>query len=93
MKASDLQLSDVRSILRMFIKKIGLGFHPDTDFNDYVCRDTGEPSLTLAMAYVWNDYLDACFGACEREGVDIYEESMNIARELFPIVDELFPAE
>ena len=93
MESSDLQLSDVRILLRMFIETIGIGFHPDDDFNDYVCRETGEPSLPPFVANVWNYYLDACFGACEREGVDIYEESMKIARELFPILDELFPAE
>lgn len=84
MKASDLNMGDVRSVLRVFAKRIGRGFHPDTDFKDYVRRDTGEPSLTPAMAYVWNGYMDACFGACERDGADIYEMANEIVDELFP---------
>ena len=74
--------NDLREMLTEVIGYLGWAFHPDDPMTDYVCRDTGEPSYTPEEAKRLDELIDEAFDFCEKEGIDIYELSMEISKEL-----------
>ncbi len=52
---------------------IGMGFHPDTDFADYINRDTGAQLYSSNEAMVLNNLLDNAFLVL---GDQIYTEGL-----------------
>lgn len=73
---------DLRALLTEVIGYLGWAFHPDNSMMDYVCRDTSEPSYTPEEAKRLDLLMDEAFGFCEQHGIDIYELSMEISKEL-----------
>lgn len=73
---------DLRALLTEVIGYLGWAFHPDNSMTDYVRRDTGEPSYTTEEALRLDILMDEAFDFCEQHGVDIYELSMEISKEL-----------
>lgn len=73
---------DLRSMLTEVIDYLGWAFHPDNQMTDYVRRDTGEPSYILKEAKRLDSLMDEAFDFCEQHGLDIYELSMEISKEL-----------
>jgi hypothetical protein len=65
-------VADVEAFFQHLINKESLNFHPDEDFRNYINLATHLPSYTLDEANLRNELMDACFGICEIEGVDIY---------------------
>lgn len=82
----DFGISEMPFTMRIVIRSVGRGFHPDTDFEDYIRTGDGQPMCDKPTATILNEWLRLCFVVCEYENVDIYEMANNI-------VDELFPAE
>ena len=74
--------NDLRSMLTEVIGYIGWAFHPDDSMTNYFYRDTGEPSYNLEGAQRLDLLMDEAFDFCEQHGVDIYELSMEISKEL-----------
>lgn len=74
--------NDLRALLTEVISYLGWAFHPDDSMTDYVRRDTGEPSYTLEEAVKLDNLMDEAFDFCEQHGIDIYELSMEISKEL-----------
>ncbi len=74
--------NDLRLMLTEVISYLGWGFHPDNSMTDYVHRDTGEPSYTPAEAERLDALMDEAFGFCQQHGIDIYELSLEISKEL-----------
>ena len=74
--------NDLQALLTEVISYLGWAFHPDDSMTDYVYRDTGEPSYTPAEAQRLDYLMDEAFDFCELHGVDIYELSMEISKEL-----------
>lgn len=58
---------------RVVKDELGLGFHPDTPFGDYVCIETGERAFTDGKALLLNEESGKMFELCELAGLDIYE--------------------
>lgn len=50
-----------RIFLRWAIKTVGMGFHPDTGFDDYVVCKTGERTFSKEDAYRCDIELNAAF--------------------------------
>lgn len=73
---------DLRALLTEVISYLGWAFHPDDSMTEYVRRDTGEPSYTPEEAQRLNNLMDEAFDFCEQRGIDIYELSMGISKEL-----------
>jgi hypothetical protein len=55
-----------------------LAFHPDTDFSEYVNKNTAQPTFTSEEAALYNQLLDSAVYFCEQRKLDIYAISMNI---------------
>ena len=51
---------------------IGMGFHPDDVFGDYI-KDNGERAFSDEDAAMLNQYMNECFIICEQNNADIYE--------------------
>jgi len=73
---------DLRDLLTEVTSYLGWGFHPDTPMTDYVRMDTGEPSYTKEEAERLDFLMDEAFDFCEVHGIDIYELSMEICKEM-----------
>ena len=69
-------LQDVEKFLRYLIEpqglSIGMGFHPDDYFCDYVNND-GERAFSDEDAATLNKYMEQCFAVCEQNDADIYD--------------------
>lgn len=69
-------LQDVERFLRYVIEpqglSIGMGFHPDDDFGDYI-KENGERAFSDEDAATLNKYMNDCFIICEQNNADIYE--------------------
>lgn len=74
--------NDLRALLTEVISYLGWAFHPDDPMTDYVYRDTGEPSYTPEEAKRLDLLMGEAFDFCSQQGVDIYEASMEICKEL-----------
>ena len=74
--------NDLWALLTEVISFLGWAFHPDDPMTDYVRRDTGEPSYSPEEAERLDSLMDESFDFCEQHGVDIYELSMEISKEL-----------
>lgn len=75
--------NDLCEMLTEVISYLGWAFHPDDPMTDYVRRDTGEPSYTSEEAEKLDALMDEAFGFCDLQGLDIYELSMEICKELY----------
>ena len=69
-------LQDVEKFLRYVIEpqglSIGMGFHPDDDFGDYI-KENGERAFSDEDVATLNMYMNDCFSVCEQNDADIYE--------------------
>lgn len=79
---------DLRALLTEVIGYLGWAFHPDNSMTDYIRRDTGEPSYTIEEAKRLDCLMEEAFDFCEQHGIDIYELSMEISKELY---GDIFP--
>lgn len=63
--------------LKHCVLRLGLGFHPDSDFHDYVCN--GKRVFTIPQANMLNNQLLNIFDRFEARGLDIYEYVVNLS--------------
>ena len=66
-------IEDVEQLVRYIYDELGVNFHPDDDFNDYINSETKEATFNIEDAKILNSLIDDCFKVCERENVDFYE--------------------
>lgn len=69
----------------IFNLKLGIGFHPDTDFEDYIFKQgekEGKKAFTKQEAEELNKTLAECFEQCKKEGADIYRIALKKANPL-----------
>lgn len=80
-----------REMVAHFIKcciydlNLGIGFHPDTDFNDYIYKSGKQENMRCfcqsdAMHLNW--HIEQCFDECNKLDLDIYEIALEIAQPL-----------
>ena len=70
-------MDDVEIFTKELIEE-GDNIHPDDDFRDLINTETNEPSFTEEEAEIRNKLMEQCFEVCEKNGVDIYDFSMEI---------------
>lgn len=63
--------------LRHCVLRLGLGFHPDTDFHDYV-NANGKRTYPIPAANMLNNQLLDVFERFEARGIDIYQYVMDL---------------
>jgi hypothetical protein len=68
---------DVNVFAKQLIAE-GVSFHPDNDFNDIINLETNESTYSPEEAQKRNELMSQCFAICEKEGLDIYDISMEI---------------
>lgn len=71
-------IEDVKSFAKQLIAE-GVSFHPDDDFNDYVNFKENKPTYIKEEADLRNDLMSKCFEVCEKEGVDIYDVTLEVS--------------
>ena len=71
-------LTDVEAFAAILKEEIGLGFHPDDPFEDYINIETKEAIYTPDQARLRNELIEQAFDVCEKEGLDIYETTGRI---------------
>ena len=57
--------------VRQLVFFMGIGFHPDTPFSDYVVPD-GKPSFTAEQCEALESGLSAAWRILDREGFNLY---------------------
>ena len=65
-------ISDVKQFAKLLKAELGLGFHPDDPFEDYINFQTREFTYSPKEAKLRNELIDQSFQVCTREQVDIY---------------------
>jgi len=61
-----------QAVVRKLIKKLGLGFHPDTPISDYVETRTGKPSFSPAETQRLQRQIDCAFQTLGVPGIHDY---------------------
>lgn len=75
----------VKDQLTKFIDIIGVGFHPDTYFSDYVDFAKNKPLFTPNECRNMDNQMNECFAMCEKYGLDIYSIALSIMSAKFPL--------
>ena len=65
--------TDVALFVRALVQWVGPGFHPDTDFNDYVKGETNVPSYSKKQASRLNAKLDRAIAVLSDGEEDVYD--------------------
>mgnify|MGYP007069914219 FL=1 len=61
---------EVRDFFSHIVNDLGINFHPDDDFKNYVSYTTGERTMDDAQAELYNRLMDEAFEVC---GEEVYE--------------------
>ena len=83
MKTFNIQtMQDVEQFLRYVIEPnglaLGMGFHPDNDFADYIKKEDGKKAFSNDEAKTLNEMANKCFDICEKQNADIYALALDI---------------
>jgi hypothetical protein len=86
MKMQDLQTSqDVQRFFEYIIYDLGINFHVDTPFSDYVYNYNDKPCFTNKEALRLQIMMEKSFEICDIENVDIYELALNTLQSFIKI--------
>lgn len=66
-------INQVISFADHLVKNLGVNFHPDNDFDEYINLETKEPSFTDEEVAIGNMLMNECCEVCEKDGVNVYE--------------------
>lgn len=66
-------ITHVEMFVKYLYEDLGLNFHPDDDFKDYINDVTKEKIFNEADANIYNNLVDDCFNVCEKNDVDFYK--------------------
>jgi len=75
-------VDEARRYIRALVRWVGTGFHPDTDFHDYVRGDSGQRSFEARDADALNADLDRAIRAMNAAGIDPVEIALPVQRRL-----------
>ena len=63
-------VEEVENFFNHIVNELGINFHPDDDFKNYICYETGERTMDDEQAGLYNRLMDEAFDVC---GEDVYE--------------------
>lgn len=78
--AKECALHGVTEELKKMTQDVGIGFHPDTDFNDYISVYTGKRLFFKKTAKVLNARLQECFDLANKYELDVYEIALSVRK-------------
>ena len=64
---------DVAKFFYWIVFEVGINFHPDDSFKDYVNYVTKEPTFTSEQADYYDEVMEKCFKVCKKKHRDIYQ--------------------
>lgn len=70
----------------IYVLNLGIGFHPDTPFNDYINTYTRKRIFTDDEAEKLDTTLAECSGVCKKLDLDIYGITKEIMQ---PLLDKI----
>ena len=76
-------MEDVYAFIDFVTRVLGGGFHPDTDFTDYIARTNNGTTHRIfneRVAARYNKMLDQAFNICNHADVDIYKIAIDMFR-------------
>lgn len=74
--------TEAAAFVRALVRWVGPGFHPDTDFNDYVRGETSARSYSKKQAARLNAKLDRAIAALSQGDEDVYEIAAPVQHDL-----------
>ena len=77
-------VEEVKDFFRHIVYDLGINFHPDDDFKEYVDYATGERTMDDNQAELYNRLMDEAFDACEDEEM-VYEIGYDLLKERLQI--------
>jgi len=83
--AKDCAIHGVTEEIKYFVSLVGIGFHPDTDFEEYLNYRGTKPRFGKRLIKTLNARLDECFDMCKKYDLDIYGISMEVVK---PLINE-----
>lgn len=66
----------------IFNLDLGIGFHPDTNFNEYITSKNNKRVFTKSEAEELNNTLAECFEQCDKLKLDIYGLALEVCEPL-----------
>jgi hypothetical protein len=79
MKAQDLQtIQDVQKFFEHIVYDLGINFHIDTPFSDYVNYKDNKAMMSKSEAIKYEVIMSKAIDICNAEGVDEYELGLDI---------------
>lgn len=70
--AKECALHGVTEEIKYFVYIVGVGFHPDNNFHEYVLGKNDLPLFTRKEAIQLDIRLDECISMCNKYDIDIY---------------------
>jgi hypothetical protein len=77
-------VDDVQAFFHHLVYERHVNFHPDNNFEDYVCYEDHNPTFTKDEVKMYNRLMDESFDVCSKENTDIYQIGCD---ELFCVYD------
>ncbi len=71
-------LQEAKDFIKDCMDYIGIGFHPDTPFEDYDFADRKESMFSNESAALNNNLMDQAFEQFDEANEDIYEYSISL---------------
>lgn len=65
-------IHDVEMLAHRVKEELGLAFHPDDPFEDYIYLDSGKPVYSDKAATLLTVLIEQAFEICQKEKKDIY---------------------
>ena len=65
---------EVKSFFHHIVYDLGINFHPDDDFKNYVSYKTGERTMYDEQAELYNRLMDEAFVVCGEEAYEVGSE-------------------
>jgi hypothetical protein len=79
MKVQDLKtIQDVQKFFEHIVFDLGINFHIDTPFSDYVNYSDNEAMMSKSEAIRYEVMMSKAIDICNAEGVDEYELGLDI---------------
>lgn len=69
---------ELMEFLNFCVDYLGTGFHPDTDFSNYIDYRNDERLFSDEQAEIYNKKLSDAFDFCEDNDLDIYELALDL---------------
>lgn len=81
--AKECALHGVTEEIKYLVNKVGIGFHPDTEFSEYI-NSRGKKAFFKYQVHELNARLAECWDLCDKYDLDLYGITLDVIREKTP---------